>query len=219
MLINNLIKIILSKTEKIILVVFCLLFLLIVLFIGLLTDLYKNSQKKKGLLIDQALNGYVKYGFVKDPTSFKKVGNNKNQILFFKEAFIPIMLLIASLVMMLIYCSVQQLSFNYIWSVYYDMLLKIEWHWNYNSFIPYPLEWPYINKETSFIFHSDLSSIISYLFLLLFLIGFTGLIISTCHYIAREKRIKEKAKVIFNESLDNFGAQTNQNINNQNINI
>lgn len=215
MLITELIKIILSKTEKIILVVFCLLFLIIVLFIGLLTDLFKNSQKKKGLLIDQELNGYVKYGFVKDPAGFKKVGNSKNQILFFKEAFIPIMIIIGSLILILVYCSVQKISFNYIWSVYYDMLLKIEWHWDYNSFIPHPLEWPYINTETSFTFHGDLNSIIAYLFLVLFIVGFIGLVISTCQYIAREKRIKEKAKVIFNESLDNFGMQ-NQNINNVN---
>ena len=42
----NLIQIILSKTEKRVLVIFCLLFLLIVLFVGLLAKLYNQPQKQ-----------------------------------------------------------------------------------------------------------------------------------------------------------------------------
>lgn len=46
MLTYNLIQIILSKTEKRVLVIFCLLFLLIILFIGLLAKLYKKQVLK-----------------------------------------------------------------------------------------------------------------------------------------------------------------------------
>ena len=62
---NSLVKIILSDTEKKILVVIFLVFLLLLLVIGLLNRLHKKLMVKRGLEIDKYINGYYKYGFVK----------------------------------------------------------------------------------------------------------------------------------------------------------
>lgn len=218
MLTYNLIQIILSKTEKRVLVIFCLLFLLIVLFIGLLAKLYKKTSIKDSKKIDQYVIDYIKYGFVKNPSEFKQVANQKNQLLLLKQAWFPLLILSSSLILFFTYYSVNNFDYNYIWKLYYDMLIKFEWTWA-QGFIPYPTEWPHINYETSLIFYNDGKSIVGYIFLVLFIIGLVGFIIATCKFNSREKRIKEKAKTIFNSSLDNFDSlQTNvvpqNNINN-----
>lgn len=214
----NLIQIILSKTEKRVLVIFCLLFLLIVLFVGLLAKLYKKISIKNSKKIDQYVIDYIKYGFVKNPTEFKQIANQKNQLLLLKQAWFPLLILASSFILFFTYYSINKIDYNYIWKLYDDMLIKFEWTWA-QGVIPYPTEWPHINYETSLIFYNDGKAIVGYIFLILFLIGLIGFIIATCKYNSREKRIKEKAKTIFNSSLDNFDSlQTNvipqNNINN-----
>ena len=61
--------------------------------------------------------------------------------------------------------------------------------------------------DNSFIFHSSTEAIISYIFLFLFIGGVILYIIAIFKYIAREKRILQKAKSIFDIKLE---EDTNQ---------
>lgn len=213
MLTTSLIQIILSKTEKRVLVIIFLIFLLIVLVIGLLSQLINKSLKKCSLEIDKHLNGYIKYGFIKNPHDFKKIGFKKNNLIFMKQGTFGVLFLLCSFILITTFCLSSNSNINYIWPIYNDMLIKFAWNWNTSSFIPYPTEWPKIDYDNSFIFYSDLSSIIAYIFLCLFIIGFIALIIATSKFIAREKRIKEKAKTLFNESLDSLDSIESLNSN------
>ena len=56
--------------------------------------------------------------------------------------------------------------------------------------------------DNSFIFHSSTEAIISYIFLFLFIGGVILYIIAIFKYIAREKRILQKAKSIFDIKLE-----------------
>lgn len=197
MLFNQLIKITFSDTEKKVLVIIFLVFLLFILLLGLLTKVLKKSLITKGAVIDKEINGYYKYGFVKNEKEFKEIAQKKNNLLLLKQLSLPIIIIIFAFLLIGIYCRITNQSPSYIWQIYDDMLIKFDTNWTtILGIIPVWESFPSIN-ENSFIFHNNANGIFAYIFLILFLTGAVLYIISTINYIAREKRISQKMKSIF----------------------
>lgn len=196
------IKIVLSENDKRILVIIFLVFLLLVLLIGILTKVIKKEEKKEGLKLDKYVNGYIKYGFIKTEKEFKKLCKKKNDLLLLKQLSLPLIIFIIAFATLGIFCSVTKQDMSYIWPIYNDMLIKIEVEETTAfGFLKVWASMPHF-ADNSFIFHSSTEAIISYIFLFLFIIGVILYIIAIFKYIAREKRILQKAKSIFDIKLE-----------------
>lgn len=200
-LFNSFFKITLSETEKKILIIIFLLFLLFIFLLGLLTKSLKKSMTNKGLTIDKEINGYYKYGFVKNEKEFRAISKKKNNLLLLKQLTPSIIIIILAFLIISIYCRITSQNISYIWEIYNDMLIKFDVEWTTILGIPIWKNIPTIN-ENSFIFHNNINGIIAYIFLILFLIGIITYIINTINYISREKRISQKMKSIFTIKLN-----------------
>ena len=198
---NMLIKIVLSDTEKRILVIIFLVFLLFIFILGLLNKIHKKLMVKRGLEIDKHINGYYKFGFVKTEKEFKALAKKKNNLLLLKQLTIPLIILAISFIFIGIYCGVTNQNLSYVFSIYGDMLLKLDWHMTTVLGIPLPSQFPTISED-SFIFHGDANGIFAYIFLILFLTGIILYFNSLLKYIARQKRISQKMKSIFEVKLE-----------------
>ena len=198
---NSLIKIILSDTEKKILVVIFLVFLLLLLVIGLLNRLHKKLMVKRGLEIDKYINGYYKFGFVKTEREFRKIANKKNNLLLLKQLSIPLIILIVAFIFIGIYCAISQQDLSFIFPIYGDMTLKLDWYWTTILGIPFPSQFPTISED-SFYFHGDANGICAYIFFILFMVGIIWYFNALLKYIAREKRISQKMKSIFSIKIE-----------------
>lgn len=195
-------KIVLSETDKRVLVIIFLIFLILVLLIGILTKYVKTTEKKEGLKLDKYVNGYVKYGFIKTEKEFKSLCKKKNNLILLKQLTFPIIILILAFSLLGIFCLVNKKDFSYIFPIYHDMLIKIEVEETTAfGFLKVWASMPHFSDD-SFIFHSSPEAIVSYIFLILFIIGIILYIIDIFKYIAREKRISQKAKSIFDIKLD-----------------
>ena len=98
---NMLFKIVLSDTEKRILVIVFLLFLLFIFILGLFINLHKKLMVKRGLEIDKHINGYYKFGFVKTEKDLGFVGevtqvNPEILATLLDQDFIPVVSTVAS---------------------------------------------------------------------------------------------------------------------------
>lgn len=198
---NTLIKIILSDTEKKVLVIIFLVFLLIILLLGLLNKLHKKLMLKRGFEIDKYINGYYKFGFVKTEKEFRDIANKKNNLLLLKQLSLPIIILAIAFLFIGVYTSITKQNLSYIFPIYNDMLIKFECEWTTVLGLSLPSEFPHISND-SLIFHNDINGIFAYIFLILFSIGIIWYFISILKYIAREKRISQKMKSIFTIKLD-----------------
>ena len=202
-----LIKIVLSDTEKRILVIVFLLFLLFIFVLGLFSNLHKKLMSKRGLEIDKHINGYYKFGFVKTEKDFRRLANKKNNLLLLKQLTIPLIILGVSFLFITIYCSIDNKTLDYIFPIYGDMLLKLDWHMTTILGIPFPSEFPTISED-SFTFHGDAGGICAYIFLVLFLVGFISYVNALLKYMARQKRISNKMKSLFTVKLDDEVNET-----------
>lgn len=201
MLINNLVKIVLSPRDKKILVILFLLFLIVVLLFGIFNRAIARFMTKEGKKLDSSLAGYVKYKFVNNPQEFKKVANSKNQLILFKQMLFPVILLLVTIIGFSIFCSISSTNWTYIFKVYDDMFFELSAPTTKVFGITIWSEFPHIVKG-SVAFHSDISGFVAYFLLIFSLTGLVMLICAVLKFIAREKRIRECAKTIFEVDLN-----------------
>ena len=219
---NALISITLSETEKRVLFIVFLLFILLLFLVGLFTHLNEKMIVKQGKKLDKHVSGYVKYGFATNEKEFKKVSRSKNHLLLLKQMAIPFIILTVTLTGFFIYLGVSKQNFSYIWKIYYDMLLRFEVKsTKILGFIEVWEEWPKLTAD-SFVFHGTPEAIVAYIFLALMLVGFFFYFRATYNFIARTKRYKDKSRDIFeteiekevpvaNDTLDNTTTPTETN--------
>ena len=138
---------------------------------------------------------------------FRRLANKKNNLLLLKQLTIPLIILGVSFLFISIYCSIGKKTLDYIFPIYGDMLLKLDWHMTTILGIPFPSELPSISED-SFIFHGDADGICAYIFLVLFLVGFISYINALLKYMARQKRISTKMKSLFTIKLDDEVNET-----------
>lgn len=56
---------------------------------------------------------------IKNPSEFKQVANQKNQLLLLKQAWLHLLILSSSLILFFTYYSINNFDYNYIWKLYY----------------------------------------------------------------------------------------------------
>lgn len=200
MKINELISVTLSETDKKVLLVICFLFLLLLLLLGLLRRLYNYKCARARKKIETHLANYYKYGIVDNAKALTKLGNQKNHVMFFKEALIPMIILVTALAGYAIYGIVIK-DFKFGLPIYNDLIVKFDittvklFGINVISELPKAI-------PGSFKFHNDLNGYFAYSCLVLFFVGSITYFSCVINMFARRKEVRVVVGKAFNIKME-----------------
>lgn len=96
----------LSEGDKRMIFALILIFLLAAILIGYISYLIVKLMKWQGKKIDTLIHDVVVTRVIKDPQHLKSYGRKKNWAYFFKQAYIPLILLVIAAVFLIAYMSV-----------------------------------------------------------------------------------------------------------------
>jgi len=192
--------------------ILALLFILILLFVlvGCIGILVKKILKQQASKMDDLLHDVVKTGVIKSERKLRIFGAKKNHRQLFKEAWIPLLIMLVSALIIILYCVIYQ---N--WSL---NIFDYEKKEGFGTLI-FILDWNNAPKQTFFGIEivSDWPPCIhyptwewhawgSYLFVPGMLVGGIWFLIAVQAYIARSYRLIKLSKKVFNKSLEDFNA-------------
>jgi len=217
----------LTENDKRILIAIGLLFILVFVLVGYIALIIERVMKRQGKKAGVMMHDVVAAKVITTPREFVRFGRKKNNRLFFKEAYIPFIILLFALIIYLIYGAI---THNWAYKIFskdegFGSLLFL---WDFANVkrvkwfgIMIISEWPRLINTPHFVG----AAWASYLIVPALFVGGIWLLISTQAHIARHFRIKKLSKTVFNPSLDNIQITSplqqniNQNNNDQNNNI
>lgn len=188
------------KLIVILLVIIIILFILLALIGMAIRALNSFFQKK----MDRELHDVCVYRVIKTPEQLKKYGQKKNVRLWFKEASIPLLLSLITLLFYLIYSGVTGL-----WTLnHFERFgsLLYQWDWgnpdNFANFFGLTLlaQWPPLINTP----HWVNEYWASYILIPLFIISLIYYLITAQAFIVRELQINKRMKTVFKKTLEGF---------------
>lgn len=125
---NFFIQATLSENDRRLLIIVLIILLIGLLILGLIGMLIRFVSRKLGQRADNFLAPPLEYGLINNPKDLRKYGFKKNNELFFKQAFIPVMIALGSVIIYLIHASVNKEGFSYdYWGHFKDLLFRFDW--------------------------------------------------------------------------------------------
>ncbi len=217
----------LTENDKRILIALGLLLILIFVIVGYIGLLVERTMKRQAKRAGIMMHDVVAAKVITNPRAFIKFGRKKNNRLFFKQAYIPFLILLLALIIYIIYGAVtrnwklnifdyQNEGFStllFIWN-FKDPKIYIDWFG-----IKIIGNWPPLINTPHFVW----TAWASYIIVPCLFIGGIWLFVTVQAHIARAFRIRKLAKTVFNPSLDNVQInsplQNNQPTDNNQNNI
>lgn len=200
----------LSESDKRLIIVLLLVFVLVFLIVGYLGVLIKKIMTFQGKKMDDLVHDVVVTGVIKDSKKLVRYGIKKNHRKLFKNSWIPVLILLISGLVMLIYCI-----------IYNDWTVNPIGYEDGKGFgtLFFIFDWDNAPRSDFFgltlisgwpeVIHSPTWSWLawgSYIFVPGTLIGGIWFLIDVQAYIARSYRLFKLSKTVFNKSLENFDA-------------
>ncbi len=212
----NTILIQLSENDKRLIFALLLILILVFVLIGFIGMWITKVMKWQGKKMDTLVHDAVVTRVITDRKHLLKYGRKKNFRYFYKQAWIPLLLIVISFIILLITCLIR-MDFNYnIFDYHKTGIGTILYIWDFNDPDIYVewfginiiANWPPLIHEPTF----EVEAIGSYLFVPTFLVGAVWYLIVIQCLIARSFRLRRLSQSIFEKSLEGY----NQNdINNQ----
>ena len=161
--------------------------------------------------MDALVHDVVTTKVIREPKPFLKYGRYKNWALFFKQSYIPVIILAVAFIVLIIHNSITK-------------------NWAYNPFSTYDgfgtifFTWKNSGKYTEGTLikfaimvvdnHPHLIDIAwaGYIFGPLFLVGGTWYVIVVACFLARTVLLYKRSRELFNKSLDNFNKTEAQQV-------
>lgn len=195
-----------------------LLFIIVAFFaifglIGKAIELIMHRQARK---VDKFMSPLIISGLIDDDKVFKETAFKKVRIYFFKSSIIPVFLMIASLLMYVIYHSIDG---NWSESIFDDVtgIGTLFYTWDFSEAEYYfPLGFGGVKLQNVPHFLTTVQCINYFIFLFGF-IGIVWYLFNVQGYIAQSYRIKKLADKMFSQDLDKvdlstlFNTETNSN--------
>lgn len=196
-------KVLPEDARKVIIYIF-LLVVLVVIIVGALGALIRRIMKEQGKQADGLIHDVVVTGVITNERKLFRFGIKKNHRKFFKEAWIPFIIIIAASLIMLIFCTAMDkwgvnpfgmdqfgtIFHHFDWDAakgeFFGMWVVIRWPEVYSS--------PYLTADAWG----------SYIFVPGFLVGITWFMVDVVAYIARSYRLYKLSKKVFNKTLENY---------------
>lgn len=191
----------LSENDKKLIIVFLLVFILFFIIVGYLSLLIKKIMKKQGSKADGMLKDVVDAEYFDSEKKLIRFGIRKNARIFYREARIPFLILLASWIGLLLYCL-----FTGKWGYnpfnrtdgFGTLLYEFE-EWPKTSFFGLTIVngFPAVKTAPHWVW----AAWYSYLFVPANIVGGFWFLITTQGYIARSLRIYKIARGIFRKKL------------------
>lgn len=215
----------LTENDKRILIAIGLLLILIFVLVGYIGLLVERTMKRQAKRAGIMMHNVVAAKVITTPRAFIKFGKKKNNRLFFKQAYIPFIILLFALFIYIIYGAI---THNWAYKIFskedgfgsllflWDFAHAPKVHWFGIEIIS---GWPDLINTPHFVG----TAWAAYLIVPCIFIGGIWLLVIVQAHIARSFRIRKLAKTVFNPTLDNVQInsplQNNQTTNNNQNNI
>lgn len=205
----------LSENDKRLIVVLLLVVILVFVIAGYIGLLIKKIMQHQGKKMDDLVSDVIIAKVITEPKSLRKFGIKKNYRQFFKEAWIPFVIMLFSSLMIILYCTIYQNwhlnIFDYENKEGFGTLLFI-FDWDNApraDFFGVTLisGWPELIHTPTWEWHAWGS----YIFVIGMSVGGIWFLICVQAYIARTIQLFKLSKRVFSKSLDNYNANTNPN--------
>jgi len=191
----------LSENTKRALIVLFLVFIIIFVLIGYISLAVQGVMKRQGSKADGMLHDVVKAEYFEKEKPFRKFAWKKNIKVFFLEARVPFLILLAAWFAYLLYCLfTSKWGYNPLNKTDGFATLLFEFsNWPKEKFFGINLisGWPEVVKKP----HFEVSAIFSYIFVPANLVGGLWFLYCTQAYIARSLRINKIARSIYRKKL------------------
>lgn len=205
----------LSDGDKRLIFALLLILIVILVFIGLLGYLLMRIMKFQSKKIDTLVHDAVVTKVVNDKKHFIRYGRNKNWAYFFKQAYIPMIIIVVGFIVLIIHNSIYN-------------------NWSYNPFSTYDgfgtlfFTWKLSGDYTEGSLikfaklvldntpHFDAIAWCGYIFGPCIIVGGTWYLVAVSSLLARTLMLYKRSRTIYEKSLDGFNQ--NETLNNNNPN-
>ena len=197
----------LTENDKRVILAVLLLVVLVFVLIGFIGSIIVRVMKWQGKQIDTLCHDVVVTRVITTEKAFKKYARRKNWKTFYKESWLPLVILLVAFLVLLITMMIKK-DFTYnIFDYKKTGFPTIFFLWDFSdcfqSFFGVKLlaKWPteFINKP-----HFEVDAIPSYIFAPLFLVGSIWYLITVQRLIARTIRIRRLVDTVYSKSLENY---------------
>lgn len=191
----------LSENTKRILIIFLLIFIILFVFIGAIATAVQSLMKKQGLKADAMLENVTKAEYFKKESKYIRFGVKKNIRLFYRQARIPFLIILGTIIAYILYCLFGGAPWGYnpfnSTDGFGSILIKFGKPPTEKFFgIKLISDWPPIIKP-----QPTTKAIFSYIFVPINIGGYIWILGETLGYIARSFRIRKIAKSIYRKKL------------------
>ena len=211
----NKILISLSDGDKRLIFALLLILIVVLVFIGLLGYLLMRILKFQSKKMDTLVHDAVVTKVVNNKKHFIKYGRNKNWAYFFKQAYIPMIIIVVGFIVLIIHNSIYN-------------------NWSYNPFSTYDgfgtlfFTWKLSGDYTEGSLikfaklvldntpHFDAIAWCGYIFGPCIIVGGTWYLVAVSSLLARTVMLYKRSKTIYEKSLEGFNQ--NETLNNNNSN-
>lgn len=215
---NPIILIKLSENDKRVLIALLFLVILVFVIIGLIGSLIVRIMKWQAKKIDILTSDVVTNHIITKPSKYRSYAKKKNIRCFIKQSWIPLLLVIASVLIIIIKDAIAK-DFSYNPFNMNDGFGTLLFTWDFNNpdnftkvfGLTILAKWPGLSNEPHFV----VEAIASYIAVPLFITGIVWYFIAAQAFLARTIRAYRLSKTIFEKSLEGFNQNTtiNQNEN------
>ena len=207
---NPVLLIKLTENDKRIIIAIFLILILVFVLIGIIGSLIVRTMKWQGKKCDTLVSDAVTNHIVTTPLQLRLYARKKNSRYFIKQAWIPILLIVAGVLTIVIRDAVKQ-DWSYNPFNINDGFGTLFFVWDFENAprttifgITLISDWPPFANEP----HFEAAAIVSYIAVPLVIIGGIWYLVVAQAYLARTIRAYKLSKTVFEKSLDNFDQNT-----------
>ena len=199
----------LTENDKRFLLAFVLLFLLIFVIIGFIGLLIERIMKFQAKRASQMMNKVVRAGVITKPKHFRVFGLKKNTRLFFKQSWIPFLIMTVGSIVFLIYAATRNFDIDLL-DYNKKGFTTILFLWNNDApttdFFGMTIisGWPSL-KNTP---HFEAEAWGTYVFGISMIVGGVWFLVLVQAFISRQIKIWKLSKTVFSGNLDNFNIDS-----------
>ena len=201
-MINFLVK--LSESDKRVLIALCLVFIILFVIVGYLVKLIRYIIRKKADFVENSMYDLLDANVIEDKKHFRKVSWKKNRVRFYFDARVPVIFILLSLFIILLYMCVVGFDISFI--IDYNKELKFTLDWSETGdillgFIPVLAEWPKVVDIPTF--HFDrFDAWLVYIFDIGMIYGLIHFFLCSTFFLARNIRTITVANEYFKKDLN-----------------
>ncbi len=176
----------LSESDKRVLVALVLVIILVLIIVGYLVKLIKYIVTVQAHYVDKAMYDILDANLITDKKVFFKVSWEKSRRKFYFDARIPMIILILSFALLIIYQTViGNYSWEFVGRYLSDASFKLDFPTSKFFGMNLISDWPTISKHSVFHFN-EVGAWITYLFFVSAVYGAIHFIVCTCALMARD---------------------------------